>query len=778
MAPPLPAARVLAGLFGASGALALLWLVLAETSQADVPSGLAVVVVVIALASALLARGERPLPGLAVDALGVIVIVAVTISLIAFGQDSPFALFYVWIAPAVVLLAPRGHARWHLALIAAAYGVALALTESKAPGLRSDGSLWLVTIGAVVAAGTLVRLLIRATEDVTRRAQRAADRQGMVARLGQQALAEPLGTRELMRAATAALAEGLEVDYAEALSHRPDDGGLVLLAGHGWPEDLVDTVVVLDGDGFPASRFDIPVAVDDLADDPSLFGPGPLLAQGARAAMVMAVPGGCDRTEALGVRTRERRTFDSEDRVFLASIANVVGAAIERERSERELLRQGLFDPLTGCPNRVLFEDRLEVALGWARATDDEMVAVICLDLDHFGLVNEAHGHGGGDGILGQVPSRLAAILPDATVARIGGDQFAVLVQGVTDVRSAYSAAQQAGRALSEPFAVPGPSRPLTASMGVVVAGADERDAGAVIRDAEAAMRRAKQRSPGAIEIYDLALRKEMRKRMRVEEEMREALERGELRVHYQPLVSLEDGQVVGAEALVRWQHPERGLLEPAEFIPHVEGTPLVKELGEWVLRQACRTLAAWQPHLTGWRFRVSVNVSVTQLEDEDFPARVRQILVEEGADPWRVALELTESAILSDSARTAAAVGRLRQLGLSVVLDDFGTGHASLERIRLLQLDAIKLDHSFVSGLGVDPSDEALVAAAMAMSEALGLDVIAEGIETREQESALMELGCATGQGFRYARAVPPEVLEQIVSWNPARRENGIEAR
>jgi diguanylate cyclase (GGDEF)-like protein len=407
----------------------------------------------------------------------------------------------------------------------------------------------------------------------------------------------------------------------------------------------------------------------------------------------------------------------------------------------------------------VVLADRLEYALMRAERHSGD-VAVLFIDLDHFKTVNDSLGHRAGDELLVSVTQRLLPLIRSGdTMARFGGDEFIVLCDEVVPPQVAGELALRLLRALEEPFQLGNDTVFVTASIGIAMAAPGERTTGeALIRDADAAVYLAKDRGRGRHEFFDATLRASAVERMRTETSLRWALDRDELVTHYQPIVDLSDEHVVGYEALVRWHHPQRGLLEPESFIPLSEESGLIAPIGALVLKQACRQLVRWTRDGTvDPSVYVNVNVSARQLASAQFADLVARTVEGYGLAPARLRLEITESVLVAQSGHTLDTVARLHALGIGLVLDDFGTGYSSLGYIQSFPLDGIKLDRTFVAHLARDRTQRALVGGIIAIARALRLETVVEGIETREQADAASALGCQLAQGFLYGRPSEP---------------------
>jgi len=467
---------------------------------------------------------------------------------------------------------------------------------------------------------------------------------------------------------------------------------------------------------------------------------------------------------------------DEQDRPLY--LIGQVEDVTERRALRERLAYAAIHDPLTGLPNRELFMDRLEVAL-YRAARGGTRVAVVFLDLDRFKLINDSLGHDVGDQVLSAVADRLSGIMRGSdTLARFGGDEFTVLCDDVTEESDALEVAQRLRAAMSQPLVLPSGEVFVSLSIGIALSGPD--DPGAVIlRNADIAMYRAKERGPSRIEVYREDDEHHVVSRLRTSNELHRALERNELELHYQPFVDLHTETLVGMEALVRWRHPVRGLLLPGEFIPLAEDGGLILPLGVWVLTEACRQTAFWHLLQTESgedtaRLNVSVNVSAVQLADPSFPDQVAGIIEATQIDPDRLWLEITESTLMRDADEAVVALHALRDLGLHLDIDDFGTGYSSLSYLQRFPVESLKVDRSFVSELDERADNTAIVRAIIGLGDSLGLPIIAEGVERRSQVTRLQSLGCHLAQGYLFGRPLPAEALgaypsEDLSPWRPA---------
>ena len=436
----------------------------------------------------------------------------------------------------------------------------------------------------------------------------------------------------------------------------------------------------------------------------------------------------------------------------------------ERRMFEEQLTHQAFHDPLTALPNRSLFHDRLRMALSRRRPPESQ-VAVLFLDLDRFKVVNDSLGHDMGDQLLIAVADRLGTcIRPEDTLARMSGDEFTVLVEDVRDVFAIEQVANRLIECLRSPFSIGDREVFVGVSIGIALGhGGQPED---LLRDADLAMYRAKERGRHRYEIFASDLGEQARNRLELEADLRQAIEQDQLRVYYQPEIDLADGRLIGVEALVRWEHPTRGLLLPAHFIGVAEETGLIIPLGAWVLEQACLELRRWLTnHPDRPPLSMSVNVSGRQLaQHRRLVDTVASVLQETGIDPGLLTLELTESVLMDNTDVTVTALHELRDLGVHLAIDDFGTGYSSLNYLKHFPISILKLDRAFVHGLGNDAADAAIAQSAIGLAHALHLRVTAEGIELDEQLSQLRAMGCDQGQGFHFSKAVPAFELDELV--------------
>ncbi len=430
----------------------------------------------------------------------------------------------------------------------------------------------------------------------------------------------------------------------------------------------------------------------------------------------------------------------------------------EEKAAEEALAHAYLHDPLTGLPNRALYSYQLAYAVGRSKAAPGT-VAVVLLDIDRFKAINDSLGHEVGDALLVAVTRRLSEIDGGAElIARFGGDEFLALFERPAGDAYAQALAfiERALAALHEPFAVGGTEVFLTASVGVAVTTEDHKEATALLSNAEAAMYRAKRSGGSSVETFGESMRVEVRERMSTEHSLHRALERSELMLHYQPVVEIDGTRTVGVEALVRWQHPEQGLLGPYRFIPVAEESGLIIPIGAWVIEEACQQLRDWQAvGRTGPYGSVDVNLSARQIDHPEIVETVERILADTGLPPQNLTLEITESALMKDAASALGVLRALKEVGVSLAIDDFGTGYSSLSYLQRFPLDVLKVDKSFVDELGVNQEGEEIVQAVINLAHALGLEVVAEGVETERQLEVLQRLHCDFAQGYLFSKPV-----------------------
>ena len=466
----------------------------------------------------------------------------------------------------------------------------------------------------------------------------------------------------------------------------------------------------------------------------------------------------------LAVQTYDaRHRYRDADRDVLTFVSRQIAVALERKRAEEQIRRLAYHDALTGLPNRLLFEDRLDVALAQARRAE-QRVAVLFLDLDHFKLINDSLGHRGGDRVLRVLGERLAATVREGdTVARLGGDEFALVLSGLERTDDVGSIAQRLLDSVRLPVEVDGRELWATASLGASLYPEDGEDGEALVKHADSAMYRAKEQGRDSLQLYSPAMTVSALDRLSLETSLRGALSKGELLLHYQPILDCGSGRVTGVEALLRWQRADR-CVPPSEFVPLAEITGLIVPIGPWVLATACAQLRRW--HDAGWRdLKVGVNLSARQLQQPHLVEVIAGALAEAGLEPRFLDLEITESHSIQGAEAVFAALAELRALGVTLSIDDFGTGYSSLSYLQRLPVNAVKLDRSFLDETPLASETAAIASAVIDLAHALGLTVVAEGVETEEQRAFLVSRGCDRMQGFLLARPAPAEAIGELLA-------------
>ncbi len=460
------------------------------------------------------------------------------------------------------------------------------------------------------------------------------------------------------------------------------------------------------------------------------------------------------------------------------AVRDASGTVTRMAGSQTDITEGKVCDALTGLPNRVLFMDRLSRSVQRAKRRREYLFAVLVLDLDRFKLVNDSLGHVLGDRLLIEAAGRLESGLRsldtvartgENTVARVGGDEFLVLLEDIKHVSDAMRVAERIGNELSKPFSLNGHEVVVTASMGIALSATGYDCPEDLLRDADTAMYRAKALGKARFEVFDTQMRDQTVSRLQLEMDLRKGIENQEFENFYQPIVSLSTGQIVGFEALVRWHHPQRGLVFPLEFIPVAEETSLIFPLGQWVLTEACRQMRIWLERFGASRsLTISVNLSAKQFLQPDLIEQVGRVLFETGLPPSSLKLEITESMIMENPYSAATTLSQMKALDIQLGIDDFGTGYSSLSYLHRFPVDTMKVDRSFVSQMELKEENKQIVGTIVALAHNLGLDVVAEGVETVEQLGELKQLGCEYGQGYLFSKPVKREAAEQLLASGP----------
>jgi len=646
---------------------------------------------------------------------------------------------------------------------------------------REGATVWILDEAVLEPDGEGTQVWHGVLYDITERKiaeqelQRAAAQQAAVARLGRFALQDG-DPAKLAKEVVPLMTEVDGVEAACVWEAGREGRRLHLRAGleerSGGAERRASAA--RDSHAGAALESGLHVIVDDWSGEERFSMPPALRVLGVRSSLAVPIAGKERPFGVLDIHSTEPSRFTPQDVHFVQASANVLADALERHRADEALRHRVLHDALTGLPNRLSFVDSLRGALRRSLASGSP-VGILFLDLDHFKLINDSIGHHAGDDLLQAVAPRLRAHLrPGDIVARFGGDEFGILVDRLTDEDEALAIADRVAGAFSEPYSMGGADHFVTASIGIAVArptGREPVDAELLIRDADAAMYRAKERGRGRCELFDAAMRARAVRRLETERELRHALDRDEFELHYQPVIALGSGEIVGLEALVRWNHPDRGLLDPGEFVSIAEDSGLIEPIGRWVQETASRQALGWHELRPDQRpFDVAVNLSARQVAHRDLADSVREILARTGLDPVNLRLEVTESVLVEESATAIATLEALSEIGVRLVLDDFGTGYSSLAYLNRFPFDALKIDRSFVDGLGIEQERTAIVEAVIGMARALSLDAIAEGVENEAQLSELRRLGCDYAQGHLFSRPLAPQKVTALL------REGGFE--
>jgi diguanylate cyclase (GGDEF)-like protein/PAS domain S-box-containing protein len=444
-----------------------------------------------------------------------------------------------------------------------------------------------------------------------------------------------------------------------------------------------------------------------------------------------------------------------------------------RKDAEAQLLHDAFHDQLTGLPNRALFMDRLGRTIEHTRRREKYFFAVLFLDLDRFKVINDSLGHRVGDRLLVEIARSLHACLRAGdTVARLGGDEFVILLEDISDIHDATRVAKRVQKTLSRPFQVDQHLVFTSASIGIVLSTVGYDTQEDVLRDADIAMYQAKMLGKAQFVIFDTSMRSQAIARLELENDLRHALARRELELHYQPIVALKDEQIIGFEALLRWQHPARGSISPMEFIPIAEETGIIFDVGEWILREACSQMRRWQTEYPGcMSMKVNVNISQRQFNQPDLFNIVKQTLEETGLDANSLNLEITENMLMDNAEEMIARLEQLRALGVGLHIDDFGTGYSSLSYLQRFPIDTLKIDFSFINRIGDNGDGAEIVRTILLLARELGIDAIAEGVETKNQLEQLRLLECEYAQGFYFAKPLQPRLVTGLLSSHQEQR-------
>jgi diguanylate cyclase (GGDEF)-like protein/PAS domain S-box-containing protein len=579
-------------------------------------------------------------------------------------------------------------------------------------------------------------------------------RQSLIAAFGQFALQNP-GLDDLIVQAVQTLEKGLQPEFSRYLELAPDEARLRFKAGSGWSGIWADQVQ-FDAVNEAQDRFSIGTRTTSLIEDYAAEGrhrPSPVLEDhGIRSGAEVLVWGVHGPYGLLGVYSRVPGAFAQDSVDFLNAVMNTLAAALDHRCTQDRLAYLAQFDTLTGLPNRTMYIERLSQALRQSDR-DRRSVGVLFVDVDRFKSVNDELGHSGGDAVLARVAGRLqSCVHPADTVARLSGDEFALLLNHVTGPEDAAMVSERVIASLAKPFRVDGHKVYVSASLGISISPADGSDPDALLKNADMAMYLAKQAGRNTYRFFLPEMNARAAERLRTETELRGALARREFVLHYQPKASIESGLISGFEALLRWNHPQRGLVSPTEFIPILEDTGLINEVGEWVVRQACEQIRAWRN--AGLKAcPVAINLSARQFNQNDLDVSIARILRETAIDPNLLEFELTESILMSDSEDAVRVLDNMKRCGIRLSVDDFGTGYSSLAYLRRFPLDSLKIDRAFIRHITTDSGEATIAKAIISLAHSLKLRVVAEGVETQAQLDFLREYACDEMQGYLFAR-------------------------
>ena len=577
---------------------------------------------------------------------------------------------------------------------------------------------------------------------------------------------------ELLANAVSVVAEGLKADCCRLLRVAPDGRRWMLEAGSGWDESWsgrewfeAETDTQLEY----LLQQPAPLLVEDYAAETRFACPAMLAAHGIRGGLEVLIGRSGAPWGILGGFSRQPGVIAPERVNFLQGIADALGTALERAHAEERLAWLAQYDTLTGLPNRDLFHERLGQSLVTAER-DGCQLGILYIDLDGFKNVNDAHGHNAGDELLRLVARRLEACVREGdTVGRLGGDEFAIVIGNLATADDAELVAEQVVAQLAQPFDLDGRETLITASIGISIYPGDGTDASLLLKNADTAMYQGKEQGRNNFQNYSVELDEEATGRRQLAQELRLAVARDEFELHYQPQVALDSGRVVGIEAMLRWWHPERGMLAAAEFIGVAEESGLIVQIGEWVFETACRQTMEWQragyPDLF-----VTVNVSPVEIRRGKVVQHAQRALERSGLAPCHLEIELTESVGVDDAEAYTNTLAELRELGISLAIDDFGTGYSSLSSLKDFPISKVKIDQTFTRDIVFNPDDAAIVQAVIAMAHHLQLEVVSKGVESERQAGFLRRCRCDIAQGFLFGAPMQAADFKELLDVSAGR--------
>ncbi|MFQ5596866.1 MAG: EAL domain-containing protein [Nitrospiria bacterium] len=640
--------------------------------------------------------------------------------------------------------------------------------------IRPDGAVRVLQITGriLVDEAGHSKGLIGSSQDITEQkkteeALRARGRQqASVARFGQLAL-EGAELSDLIDNVVSLVTDTLEVDYSKVLELRPDEKSLLLRAGIGWKDGLVGSLTIETGHNSQSGYTLIsgqPVVVEDFETE-IRFKPSALfIDHKVLSGMSVIIQGERRPFGVLGAYSRRKKVFNEDDLHFLQAMAHMLAIAIARRRTEKMIEHQAYHDVLTGLPNRFLFEDHLSKSLAQARRSP-RRIGIMFIDLDRFKAVNDSLGHASGDELLQVVAQRLLSSVRESdTVARMGGDEFSVLLSEIESVDSVTEVAERIIEELQPPIKLGRYRLHIGASIGIALYPQGGRDAQTLLRNAGTALYRAKGEGKNTFRFYSPTMRKKACDCLETEFELRQALERGEFQLYFQPQVEIKTHKIIGFEALIRWKRPKVGLVLPADFVPLAEDVGLLLPIGEWVLRAACRQNKTWEKEGLP-ATKIGVNLSPCQFQKGNLAAMVKQVLKETDLDPRLLELEITERLLMRNEEPHIAALHELTALGVQLTIDDFGTGYSSLSYLKRLPLGRLKIDRTFVRDITTDPSNAVIAKTVVGMAHSLQLKALAEGVETTAQLTLLGSYGCDEIQGFLVSRPLPADEAARLLT-------------